>query len=314
MGGNEPDLKQTSKVALAALAVLFIGSVVFFKERLFFADFSFFAFVIANDGVLPIINQRYGEFVTQILPYLAQKLHFPLRTILMSYAACFNLIYLFVAVLLVYIFKYYKFAILMALYYFLMISTSGIVANDVSLAIALMFLFFGSIIYLGNKRVNIFFVLVPFIFLAFITISAHIIIIIPMSFLWVYMLIEKKNWPFTAPHTILLTSVLGAVIAFRYFSTVNAPQSYHGNHLNGIQKLSFQDIFDCFSTPVVRIFLLRCISNYWLAIIIFIISLVSLIINRKILLTILTLFACLGYIILMGITYPDTTFNFKDRQ
>jgi len=41
MGGNEPDLKQTSKVALAALAVLFIGSVVFFKERLFFADFSF---------------------------------------------------------------------------------------------------------------------------------------------------------------------------------------------------------------------------------------------------------------------------------
>jgi phosphate starvation-inducible membrane PsiE len=83
-------LIKCSKIALAALGILLILSVIFFKERVFFADASYVLFDILNYKKFAIQEHRYGSFITQIVPYLGAKLHLPIRALVFSYAVIFN--------------------------------------------------------------------------------------------------------------------------------------------------------------------------------------------------------------------------------
>ncbi len=311
---SEITLKRTSKISLAALTILLIGSIVFYKERVLFADIAFSAFAIINDGHFLILNNRYGEVVHQMFPYLGAKLHLPLKTILIGYAASFNLIYVIVSAILVYGLKQYRLAVLMALFYFLIVSASGICANDVSYAVAIMFLFFGITLHLGQKKIHTLLLLGPFLLLAFITISTHFIVIIPLAFIWSYLIIEKTYWPFPPRITALLSSLLVAIIAYKYLSTIHGPQSYDNEHLEGMKKLTFQDMFDSFSTPVIKMFLIRCWQNYWVAPLVLIAGITSLIMDKKIFLAVWTLLACLGYFVIMGVSYSTMPFNFHPEE
>lgn len=297
-------LTKPSLIALAALCVLLILALVFFKDRFFFADTSFVVFRIINFNQFAIMNQRYGSFVTQIIPYLSQNLHCPISIVLIGSAISFHLFFLTIAGLLVYRYKHFHLALLMVLYFFLFVSDSFFLANDeIHQAVTWMFLFYSITIYLGNKKTNITLLLVPFLLLAFITFSTHFIVIIPTAFLWVYFLLEKERWPFSKNISILLSGILIAIVLSKYITTNS---SYDNEHLHGVTHFSLQDIIDSFSKPIVRMFFYRCITNYWVATIVFIIGLSSLFRNKQIALMLWTLTATLGYIIIMGLTYPDT--------
>lgn len=301
-------LKKPAKAALAALGVLLIGAIVFYKERLLFADTSFIVYSIINFKRLFIQNQRLGAVVTQIVPYLGQKFNLPIKTILFSYAISFNVFFFSVAVIVVYWFRQYRLAILMALYYFLIVSDSFFLANDeIHQAIAWMFLFLGSTLYLGHKKVNILLLRIPFLTLAFITVSTHFIAIITTVFLWVYLAVEKKNWPFSKSHTILLSCLLAAVILFKF--RLAQSESYENVHLQGVLHPSLKYLAGTFSTPVVQMFFYRCLINYWIAIPILITGMVSLISSKQRLLAVWTVMSCIGYIMLMGLSYGDLDKN-----
>jgi len=310
MDFSEITLKRTSKISFVALVVLLIGSIVFYKERVLFADIAFSAFAIINDGHFLIINNRYGEVIHQLFPYLGAKFHLPLKTILIGYSASFNLIYAIVSAILVYGLKQYRLAVLMAIFYFLMVSVSGLCPSDVSYAVAIMFLFFGVTLHLGHKKIHLVLFLSTFLLLAFITISTHFVVIIPLAFIWSYLIIEKTNWPFQPRMTVLLSALLAAIIAYKYLSTIHGPQSYDNEHLEGMKKLTFQDMFDSFSTPVIKIFLIRCWQNYWVAPLVLITGIVSLIIHKRIFLAVWTLLASVGYFVIMGVSYSTMPFNF----
>src|SRR6185369_12630014 len=141
---------------------------------------------------------RYGSFITQMVPYFAQKLHLPIKAILIGYSVSFNLFYLSVASLLVYRYKQYALGILMALYYFLFVTDSYFwTNNEIHQAVGWMFLFFGVTLNMGNKNVKMPVLLPVFSVLAFLAVFTHFVVIIPVVFLWVYFLIEKNNWPFS---------------------------------------------------------------------------------------------------------------------
>lgn len=314
MHPDEPSLKLPALISLAALCILLVGSVVFYKERILFADLAYTSFLIIDHGHFNIINDRYSEVIHQFVPYFFQKLHLPIKFILIAYSMSFNLIYVIISALLIYWLKQYRLAILMGLFYFLLVSASGICANDVAFAVALMFLFWGIVLKMGNSGTNKRALYSIYFFAAFLTISTHFIIIIPLTFLWIYLIIERKYWPFTTVTTVLLSILLLIIIAYKYISVAYGPQSYDSVHLVGIKKLTFGDIFSSLSTQTVQIFIIRCWQNYWLGGVLFVAGIISLLSEKKYLLTVITLLYTLGYLIIMGIIYGGRTYDFAPTE
>ncbi len=290
-------------MALIALGILLIGAFILFKQRILFADAAFIAFNIINYKNMAIQIDRYGSFISQLFPYVGMKLHLPVKSLLVLYSASFNIFYFAVAFIL-YRCRQYGLTILTALYYFLIISASWFwTNNEVHQAVGWMFLMYGITTYMGSRKVNIIFTTTVFAILAFLTIFTHFVVIIPTVFLWVYFIIEKDNWPFSKAKTIVLSLILVAIVAYKYIRSVAPSGSYETGHLYNLTHFSLQDIIDSFSTPVVRMFLYRCLTNYWIGAIIFIVSVVVLIRQKKKALAIWTVLSLTGYLIIMGLTY-----------
>jgi hypothetical protein len=238
-----------------------------------FADASYIVFNIINQKALAIQVGRYGSFITQAVPYLGVKLGLPLKAVIISYSASFNAFYLLVASILTFGYRQARLAILMALYYFLFISDSYFWPNnEIHQAVAWMFLFFGTALYLGKKNTPLILsaaVLIPLVSLA---VSTHYVVIIPTAFLWIYLLLEKSHWPFSIKG-------VGASKSFAYGNfwdkvlLVRQRTIRERSHLHNVTHFSLQDIIDSFSKPVIRMFLYNCMVNYWLGILIFAIGL-----------------------------------------
>ena len=123
-----------------------------------------------------------------------------------------------------------------------------------------------------------------------------------MTFLWVYLIIEKKNWPFSKNVSLLLSSILIVMLGLKLVATNS---SYDNQHLHGIMHFSIKDILLTFQKPVVKIFLYRCMVNYWLGTLVFIIGIITLVKSNEKILAIWTFISVLGYIIIMGLTYES---------
>ena len=297
-------LKRISKISIAAIAVLLIGAFIFYKEHVFFADAAYVIFNILNYDALAIQFNRYGSFITQIVPYLGQKMHLPLQTIFIGYAISFSVFYLTIASLLVYRYKQYGLAILMGLYYFLIVSDSHFWISEIPQGIGWMFLFFGVIIYLGHKKTSLLLIIVPFIILSFLTIFTHFVIIIPTVFLWVYFITDKNNWPFSRKNTIILSILLAGVIYAKFFIATAFP-SGDAPHLKGVLHVSVRDIYYAFKTPVVRMFCHRTMTNYWTSVLVLVLGIIGLLKADKKLLAAWVLACGVGYFAIMGLTYGD---------
>src|SRR5689334_1506138 len=94
-----------NRLIASLFVVLLIGAFVFSLERILFCDASYILFRIVNFDTLQIQEHRYGSFITQGFPLIAAKLHLPLSAIVVLYSISFNLLYLAVALLLLYKFK-----------------------------------------------------------------------------------------------------------------------------------------------------------------------------------------------------------------
>ena len=296
-------IKKAAAVGLAALGILLIGSVVFFRERVLFADSASFMYAIISSGRFGVLSHRYGEYVMQFYPFIAQRLHFPVKAIVIGYSASYNLLYVAVAAILIFWYRQYKLAIVMALYYFLFVSASGITFNDTSPGIALMSLCFGIVMYYGQKGTNIFLIIVPFLFLAVLTVTLHFVLIMPVVFLWVYLLLEHRGWPYSTRDTLLLTGLLVLLILVKYIGVSTDNASHDAASLPKITKLSLKDPFVALDTSVVCTFMYRCVANYWIGTLVFIAGIGSLIAERKMRQAIWALLFALGYMMAMGLTY-----------
>lgn len=307
MNRDQPELKTPAKVSLAAIAALLVIAIIFFKERALFADAAYTIFNVLNEHSINLSNQRYGAFITKLVPYLGQNLHFPIKYILFGYAVVGNVFLLIVTALFVYVFKQYKFAILLALFSLLIVSDSFFMLADIYTGISWMFLFFAVTIHLERKRVSMALLSLPFILLGYLAITTHFIIIIPTIFLWVYFILDKDAWPFRTKQSIFLSALLVAVIAGKM--RITADKSYDSSHLHGVTHFSIKDVIKAFTKPTVTIFLYRCIVNYWAAVIVFISGIVYLAKERKIQLLVWTVISVMGYIVLMGLSYGDMDAN-----
>ncbi len=300
MDVSQQSLKGAAKVGLGAMLALFVMSIIFYKERILFSDSAFYTFNMINGKAFSIEHNRYGSFITQVLPWIAVKANLSLRTILICYSVSFYLFFTCAAFVVVYMCKQYGLALLMILYYFLFVSESYIYDSETMQAATWMFLLFAVTARLGHRKATVPLLLIPFAVLAFLTFSTHFIVIIPTLFLWIYFILEKRNWPFTNRISILLSCALFGVIGLKFLMPSS---SYDSEHLRGITHFSLQDILNSFTCPEVKVFLSRCLTNYWPGTLIFIVGMAQLIIEKRKILALWTLISVVGYIILMGLTY-----------
>jgi hypothetical protein len=300
MDVSQQSLKGLTRIGLAAMAALFVLALLFWRQRVLFADAAYIAFHIVNYKNWAIQEQRWGSFISQLFPYLGQKLHLSLKTLLIGYGIGFNLFYLSVNAVLIYVLKQYRLAILMALYYFLFFSQAFIWINEIQQGLAWLFLLFGIVLYLGDKQKRTLQLVISFLILGTLTLFTHFVLLIPFVYLWVYFILEKKNWPFSKTLSIVLSCLPVVIIGLKFFGTHSA---YDAERLRGVTHLSIKDVIESFTTAVVKMFLYRCVTNYWLGGIVFFIGIVRLIQDKEKKLVTWTCLSAIGYVIIMGLTY-----------
>ncbi|GAA4464221.1 hypothetical protein GCM10023093_14090 [Nemorincola caseinilytica] len=296
-------MQRTAYVALAGLFLLAVGAVLWYQERMF-ADTAFIAFSITNYKRLYIQNERYGSFITQIVPLIGTKLHLSLRGILIAYSLSFNLFYFLVAGILVKGLRQYGLAILMCLYYFLFVSDSYFLINDeLHQGIAWMFLMFGLLVYMSQRRVHFVLLLLPFVVLLFLAASSHFIVFVPLAYIWVYMMLQKDR-PVPMRTMIALSALLVGLCLVKLNSS-GSSQTYEREHLHALLKISIPDLWKAFDTTVIKLFLQRCLTNYWSAALLLLISLALLVKHGYRLIAGYLVLGVLGYCSLMGIVFAN---------
>ncbi len=302
MVGHDDKLKLSATVALGAMFVMFVGAILLYRERLF-ADTSYIVFGIVNNKSLAIQNNRYGSFITQIVPYLGQKFGLSLRAIVFAYSISFNLFFLIVVALLIFRFRQYALSVILTLFYLLLVSESYFLENDELLqGVAWMFLGLATVFVCNERAQRIGLSLILYVLFSALALTSHFIVVISFVYLLIYAISDKDKWKLSTRQTIFVCCAPVAILVIKLLVTHSG---YDDLRLHNATHFSIQDIIDSFSKPVVLVFLERCLSNYWFGVILFISSAIVMINNKQMIRFAWTVLFITGYIVLMGLTYRD---------
>ncbi|MBA3828159.1 MAG: hypothetical protein H0X33_04415 [Taibaiella sp.] len=312
MNGRESNtLKVPSLVAMGAMCVLLLGAIVFYKERILFLDDAFIPFRIINLHLLQVQEHRYGSFITQCIPLLGSYMHWPLSVLLLAYSISFNAFYLAVVLLLIYKFRQYGMAILMALYYTLFVSDSFFwTNNEVHQGIAWMFLFFAVTAGMARSQRPLVIQIIGFIVLCVLSVFTHPLIMISMLYLWIFFMSDSATRPYNFPRLILFSIILMGIITAKFYISHSA--GYDSDKLRKITLTSFSDVLHVFSGHISRTFLHYCRINYWWMPVIFITGLAAMLHQRRYIAFIATTFFAIALFIFICLTYSSASYDRHD--
>lgn len=272
-----------------------------YRERMLLLDPAWIGFNIINNGTFSFAEFRYGAFISQMFPLIASSLGISLKTVLISYSLSFYLFYLATALILTFRFRQYWLTILLGLY--LTVFASDVFYwpnNELHQGIAWMLLFIGLFRSAGTLKAGTHILLVLLLALA---VCSHLIVAIPLVFLWVYTR-SAPDFPPEKRRNFIIYSVLIAVMIFIRYQLSSGP-SYDGMKLHGVQKASLLRAIESFSSGQSRTFLELLRTIHWVAIPLAIASLALLVVKRKYFHMVITLGAVLGYYALVCLVYPD---------
>ena len=305
---NDTSLRYAAVGSLIALSILLLGAVVFYKERMVFSDAAHIVFYEINQGKLQIQVERYGAFITQIWPLLGSKLNLSLKAILILYSLSFNVFYLAVALIL-FRFRDYQLVILMALYFTLFVSDSYFwTNNEVHQGITWMFLMLGTIQYLYTRfRTHgpLFHLvaLVTFIPLALLSIYSHPLVMISTIFLWVFLALSGNERFFSRKSSIPYAVIIMAISGLKYFTSKQ--NWYDGNKFEPVLDAGVPEILGTFTSAMADNFWQGIIYNYFFLPLLFVAGIYLLVKKREYILATFTVAACVGYFVLVCLTFHE---------
>ncbi|HYD21163.1 MAG TPA: hypothetical protein VEB40_06805 [Flavipsychrobacter sp.] len=296
-------LKIGAYLSLAIFGLLLYGAIYFYAERMFFADSSPIAFQAINEEKLQIQQYRFGAFITQMVPILGAKIGLSVKNILIAYSASFNVFYLFVAALMLFVFRNYRLVILYAFYWTLVTTyTFFWPNNEVHQGIAYMFLLFSLLKWLGEKKVNFVISVLSLLLLGSTAIFCHPLVLPPLFFLWVYLIAEKDHWYYNRQQTIILSLVLIVVAVTKmYVSQVYA--GYDKELLGGVGGLSLSAVSGVFSSQLAKDIFHFAYVNYWILPVLGAAGIITLLVKRHFFLAVWTFGCALLFFILLCLTF-----------
>ncbi len=303
--GNQP-MRVAGRLAALAILVLLILAVVYYKERMLYADAPHILFRIISDGQLHIEEHRYGSFVSQAFPWLGLRLHFPLVALMIFYSAGFYIFYLSIALLLVYKFRNYALAILLGLYYTLFASDTFYWSNnEVHQGIAWLMLAFAVCNNAAAGQKSLLLQLVFFIAMFFLAIWTHPLVMLPAVYLWFFLAASKQGFKSLSRFQTTLFSVVLVVLAYiKFYQGMH--HGYDSSKIESITTFDYHTLSTIFASEQFRFFTTNCVTHYWLFTILSIAGLVGLSVKRKYGLVLWTLLFFAGYLVLTCITFRDS--------
>jgi hypothetical protein len=304
INGEDNSLRTVAKTVPGLLAVLLLGAIIYYKERMLFIDAPHVFFRIVNDRHLHIEEHRIGSFITQMFPLIGSELHIPFKLLLILYSASFYLFYLVVALLLVYRYRVYEFAVLMGLYFTLFVSETFFWPNnEVHQGITWLFFSFAVSITMAIKKRSHFISILVFTVLFGLAIWTHPLVPVIAVFLWFFLWSDKKYWPFSRSRSFIFTGILLALAGAKYYQGMHG--GYDGSKMEMVTLFEPGKFKAVFFSPQFQYFIKGCFYNYWLFLALFVAGLVAMILQKRFLQLGWTIVVAMGYVLLVCITFWD---------
>lgn len=290
-------------IAIFFIFILTLLSIYSYKERMLFVDPAWIVFNIIHQKKWIIAEHRYGAFITQLFPLIVSYLGGSIKSILWIYSTSFYLFYLSVAWIVGRVLRQEWLAMILAIYLTLFVSDVFYWPNnEVHQGIAWMLLFIG--LYLRiYERPSLILICISGI-AAFLAVSSHLLVAIPLLFLWSLIHIHKR-FKNSFNHKIFwcFTGFILLLILIRYYLS-NAGW-YDPIKLQGVKEMSVQSISKSFRSGQSQTFLQSLIHNYWISILVFLLSNYFLLKSRRYFSFMLLWGFSLAYYVLICITFPE---------
>lgn len=296
-------MRKIAQLALLVFLILLLLSILFYKERILFLDGGHILFRILNDGTLKIEERRYGSFITQSIPWLLQMLHAPIKWIALLYSISFNLFYGLVAWIL-YRFKKYELCLLLGVYFTAFVTDTFFwTNNEIHQGIGWLLLTWGIYEVLTTAQKNalvILFVVTPLLALS---IWTHPLVMLSALFIWFFRLLHQKSIRQINTKEIILSLIICLLAYLKFEQSMH--HGYDSGKIEIVTQYPWQKIMHALHTPVISYFLHSCLTLYWPCVMLSLFGLVSMLKRRQWLLSLYWLAGTIGYLLLLGITYPD---------
>ncbi len=228
--------KGASYIGHVSMLVLIFLSVYFYQEKMLHSDNAYGAFMLINTKQFIIPHYRFPLVLTQLLPLLAIKLGLSLKFVLIAFSASFYLIYYFCFLLVNYVFKNTKAALLIL--FTVLVTTSEIFFLQTELLHGLVFgvTFYAWFYYAEDKQTTKIFNQLLGVVLLLIALLFHPLSALFVLFLLVWIIIETQNYRNTKLYFYLLLAVAVLIVK----TLLTPANSYEAGFL---QMPSFYEAF-----------------------------------------------------------------------
>jgi len=302
-------LKVTKSLIIWLFFTLLCGAIVFYKQRLLFADSSHLLFRMINDGSVQIPAFRYGIILPQLLPLEGSLFLLPLSVLMLLYSFSFSLLYTIVALLLIDKFERYDLGILFGFCLCLFVGDTFYAPNNDSIQ-ALMWLLLAIAVpeYFVKKNGSFLLSLLLFFLFFSFALWCHPLSVIMAVYLFLFFWFNKAYslWPKNQFIFLLIAAVFVLILRIYFNSRIN----YDSDILAPLFKLRFREIPGLFVNTQACLFLKNCFTNYWGFTIVFCCGIYGMIRAKKYAILTLTLFFSIGYFLFVCATYSQVTKTF----
>jgi hypothetical protein len=298
---QDQSLKTGAGLSLPLLVLLLAGTLFFYKESMLFSDCAHNLFRIINHNRLEIEASRYGIGISQFFPLMGERLHLPLRAIMMSYGASFYLFYLLVAVLLVFRYRNYGLAILLGLYVTMLVSESYYYLNNEGIPLLLLALALNFSI--AKKKQPLAVILPVFLLSFFFALWTHPLVMIAAVYLWFFFLSDSETWPYTKAQTYLLTAILLSLSLVKFYQGMH--HGYDSAKIEAITQFHPQMLLTIYKAPQFHFLARSFVTNYWLFSFLFIAGIGGALWQKRYFVSLLTVGFAAIYVLLLCITFYD---------
>ena len=302
LDNGNASLKYAAWLSSILLSILLIGSIMFCRERMLFIDAPHILFRIINERHFWIEQHRYGSFISQLLPLIGAHLHLPLQWLMLLYSVGFYLFYLVVCLLLVRM-RQYGLAVLMGLYFTLMVSATYYWPNnEVHQGIAWLLLAFGLHACMATGIRNTYLRIFLFTAIFFLAIWTHPLVIPAALYLWVFFLAGSFDVAQDDRRSFWLYSgILLLLCAAKVYTGMH--DWYDSSKIDLVTHVDYNKIKGLLHAPQLHYFIYNCLHHYSLFSLLTIVGLLALLFQRKYILFMVTVFTICGYVALVCITF-----------
>lgn len=289
----------------AAFLGLFLLAILFYLQRTAFVDLSFHLFYLLKDQDLCIQNYRIGAAFTQSFPIVGAYLGFSLKAIAILYSCSFIVLYISTFSCILFIFKNTKLAYIYLLFCILMTTHTFFWAqSELPQGVAFLFLYIGLLFNFDIEQMySSKFKIIGLFALLIVVVFTHPLLIFPFVFLHVFFFINKM-----LKRKLLFTSffLYGFILSLKvlFFST-----PYDRGSMSGVKNFvsHFPNYFDTISF---KHFWQYLIHEYYLLLLLFIITFLFLVYTKKWLNLGLMLISTIGYLTLINVSYINGSEQF----